>query len=142
MIAEYTKAEIDLMIASLIEDIKRSNKRYSCVIGIREGGINVSVLVARALCLPHHSVHISFYEPKHGTGGLVSDDGFKWREGCLVVDDLVDSGRTIEFFKSQFGPADVAVLFWCRDSEEPEYFVQVKPDMWVVFPWEKEDASD
>jgi len=131
------------MIASLIENIKSSGKQYSCVVGIREGGINVSVPVARALCLPHHSVHISFYDRQNAVGGLVSSDGFIWQQNCLVVDDLIDGGKTIECFKSNFGEADVAVLFWHETCHViPEYYVHVKPPSWVVFPWEIEECPN
>lgn len=139
----YDKSTIDSMIDLLINKIKSSGRQYSCVVGIREGGLNVSVPVARALCLPHHSVHISFYDRENAVGGLVSRDDFVWRENCLVVDDLIDDGKTIECFKCNFGEADVAVLFWHENCRViPEYYVSVKPPVWVKFPWEIEECQN
>lgn len=140
---KYTKTTIDSMIVSLIDKIKSSGRQYGCVVGIREGGLNVSIPVARALCLPHYSVHISFYDRKNAVGGLVSRDDFVWQKDCLVVDDLIDGGSTIECFKSSFGEADVAVLFWHDKCHViPEYYVHIKPPAWIVFPWEDKECQN
>ena len=48
----YSQEQIDKMIASLIKMVTMSRKK----VGIREGGLNVSIPVAKALNLPHYSV--------------------------------------------------------------------------------------
>lgn len=118
-----------------------SKKNYECVVGIANGGLNISVPLARKLDIPHFSVKISFYSSAVQTDlGLVIpdvDENFQWRPNSLLVDDLIDSGKTVDVFKSRFGPADVAVLLWNKQNKPiPDFFAEEKPKKWVVFPWE------
>jgi GTP cyclohydrolase I len=56
-------------------------------------------------------------------------------KGSLVVDDLIDSGKTLD----QYPNNDKAVLFVKNNNESKvDYYVEKKND-WIVFPWEKED---
>lgn len=59
---------------------------------------------------------------------------YEIQKNCLIIDDLIDSGRTLGEFEQ-----DKAVLF-VRHGKEKEinYFVE-HLDKWVVFPWEKEN---
>lgn len=60
----------------------------------------------------------------------------------LVVDDLVDSGKTLDFVLTllkQYAPdatIKTAVLFYKKSSIiKPDYYVEETAD-WIVFPWE------
>lgn len=57
-------------------------------------------------------------------------------EGCLVVDDIADSGETLKHFeKSGYR---MATLF-CKPGSEvkPEFYGEIfSSDAWIVFPWE------
>jgi len=134
----YTKPQIDDLIQRLLDKIVASGKKYDYVVGIRNGGIHVSVPLAKALGVPHKTVLISNYD----RSGIIERDDFIWKPNGLLVDDLIDSGLTISLFKSNFGSADVAVLLWKQNAsyyrQEPEFFAEVKPSEWVVFPWEVE----
>ena len=57
----------------------------------------------------------------------------------LIVDDLTDSGITLEKFKK----FDTAVLYYKpRSSVKPTYFVEQSPnDQWIVFPYERPDEE-
>lgn len=141
---------VDSLIKKLLDQIDSSGCEYTHVVGIREGGLNISLPIAKALNLPHHSLKISFYLPD-GTGSdtyycrqpVVESEGFSWREGGLLVDDLIDQGRTIDYFQNNFGKADVAVLFWNKMGDRfyrktPKYYGEEKPSGWIVFPWDIE----
>lgn len=128
-----SQSEIDEMIDSLIHQIKRGGKKYSKVVGIKNGGIHVSEKIAASLNLPHESVRISFYE-----GDFYEDyKSFNWCTNLLLVDDLIDRGRTCKHFYNTFGKVDTAVLLWRKESGIiPTYYARVKPQEWVVFTWE------
>jgi len=63
--------------------------------------------------------------------------------GCLMLDDLVDSGRTMEEWLYLFGDGvDFDALY--RKPTSPETPHRVQPttvDGWVVFPWERETSG-
>lgn len=65
----------------------------------------------------------------------------------LLVDDLCDSGRTMQAAVSvlkQFLPSEIktAALFVKKGSVfRPDYFVEERPaDKWINFPWEEKQA--
>ena len=120
------------MISNLILDIKKSQNKYDCVIGIMRGGLYISKPVANALNLPHKKIHISHYDNQC----VLEVDDVSEYKNPLVVDDLIDSGKTIDTYKSKFGNGDVAVLFWKESNQQPEFYIKEKPPGWVVFPWE------
>jgi xanthine phosphoribosyltransferase len=132
--------EIDVALDSLIHQIVKSDKQYKYVVGIRNGGTHISPQVAEVLHLPHKSVLISYYGESHQpcVEPEIGDD-FIWEPDGLIVDDLIDSGKTLDVFKSRFGPGDTAVIFWKEAYQPPpEYYVYKKPDCWITFPWEKQ----
>ena len=128
---KFTYAQIDEMIDNLVGQI---NKQYDQVVGIANGGLYISRKIASALNLPHQSVRISFYD--HAVPIIEYNSGPI--KNCLVVDDLIDGGKTVNKFEEIFGTEnDVAVLFWNIKSRKPNYYVQEKPDgVWITFPWE------
>ncbi len=80
------------------------------VYGVPQGGAVPAVMVARTLGLPI----------------LDSPD-----DGCLVVDDLVDSGATAERFQGHFD-----ALYRKPHSPHEKAPAARELDGWAVFPWE------
>jgi hypothetical protein len=62
--------------------------------------------------------------------------------GCLIVDDLIDSGRTMARVANGSGAAGVAALY--RKAWSPTLPMDPAPvdvgHAWVVFPWEIEET--
>jgi hypoxanthine phosphoribosyltransferase len=128
------------MITGLIERIKWSGKVYNKVVGIRQGGIYVSLPIAHALRLPHEEVIISRYDDtSKRLEPLVQNvtfSGSPVAEKILVVDDIVDEGDTLRLFSEHFSnDYDVATLFTTKPNTT-EFYMALKQDKWIVFPWE------
>lgn len=93
--------------------------RVSSVYGIPQGGAPLAVMVANYLSIP------IIEEPKIGLD-------------CLIVDDLIDSGKTMrKYFK------DFRVDAAFRKSHSPKHYAPyVKTiDDWLSFPWEKNNGE-
>jgi GTP cyclohydrolase I len=93
--------------------------RCDNVYGIPQGGAPLAVMVAYILGVPLAQ------EPKIGMN-------------TLVVDDLVDSGKTL---KRYFGKHHVDAAF--RKSHSPTHYAPDATciDDWLSFPWEKNDGA-
>ena len=51
----------------------------------------------------------------------------------MVVDDIADSGLTLEKFQNRL----IATLYYNEKSAViPKFWVFKKTDKWIVFPWE------
>lgn len=61
-------------------------------------------------------------------------------EGWLVVDDLVDSGRTFELLRKIMPKAHFATIY-AKPNGKPmveTFITEVSQDTWIYFPWDIE----
>lgn len=61
-------------------------------------------------------------------------------EGVLVVDDLVDSGRTGRIIREKMPKAYFVTMYAKPQGQEvvDDFVVSVDQDTWILFPWEAE----
>ena len=58
--------------------------------------------------------------------------------GILIVDDLVDTGRTLELVRRLYPRAHFATVY-AKPSGRPmvdTYITEVSQDTWIFFPWD------
>ncbi len=135
--------EASLKLAS---EIAREGLEIDLIVGILRGGYIVARILGDILGTENIGVvEVKFYkgieeraERPIITQPLTADVKGK---NILVVDDVVDSGRTLEIVTEQVrlrGARSVrtAVLFYKPKSIiRPDFFAQETSE-WVVFPWE------
>lgn len=59
--------------------------------------------------------------------------------GCLVIDDICDSGKTLLHIRESYGDSvKIATMYFVDGAlVVPDIWARKKaPDVWVVFPWE------
>jgi hypoxanthine phosphoribosyltransferase len=95
-------------------------EKYKAVHPIPSGGIAIGTIISQMLDLPMISVE----EYKQ----------YKNKKEVLVVDDLVDSGKTLLRYKE----SDCAVLYKKPHSPKPTYHLKDIGSNWVIFPHEKD----
>jgi hypoxanthine phosphoribosyltransferase len=135
--------EASLKLAS---EIARERLEIDLIVGILRGGYIIARILGDMLGTENIGVvEVKFYkgieeraERPIITQPLTADVKGK---NVLVVDDVVDSGRTLEIVTEQVrlrGARSVrtAVLFYKPKSIiRPDFFAQETSE-WVVFPWE------
>jgi GTP cyclohydrolase IA len=99
------------------EMITASDKSYDRVFGVPAGGILSAYIISTMLKVP-----------------LVGKDGID--ERTLIVDDLIDSGRTLKDFLQ-----DTAVLYRKPHSPKTTYFLK-EVEGWVILPHDKETGIE
>jgi xanthine phosphoribosyltransferase len=58
--------------------------------------------------------------------------------GILIVDDLVDTGKTLELVRKMYPKAHFATVY-AKPSGKPmvdSYITEVSQDTWIFFPWD------
>jgi xanthine phosphoribosyltransferase len=58
--------------------------------------------------------------------------------GILIIDDLVDSGKTIEVVREKMPKAHYATIY-SKPMGRPQvdtYITEVSQDTWIFFPWD------
>ena len=136
-------------IESITDQIFKSGKFYDYLVGVVRGGAIPAVCLSHRLGIPMKTVSWSTFhgdQMKESAWDIAEDiaDGKK----ILVVDDILDSGRTIrellEDWETTRDKIDVAVLIYNTDQEhKPDYcgrkIDKSKDPSWVTFWWEKEE---
>ena len=58
--------------------------------------------------------------------------------GILIVDDLVDSGKTLEVVRKMYPKAHFATVY-AKPKGRPQvdtFITEVSQDTWIFFPWD------
>jgi hypoxanthine phosphoribosyltransferase len=111
----YTWTQFGGDIQKLAKLIKKSKKSFDIVYGPKRGALPTAV------CLSHTLNFKFLTRPRN--------------KKTLVVDDIIDTGKTLEkFYKQGYF---IAAIFYHRQSYfEPNIWLREKKSSWIVFPWE------
>lgn len=145
-----TQKEFQVLNQQLIDKLNGYEAQFDFILGIRNGGLNVSTPLSIKFDKPHHSIRISFYDQEQRLlrpriDDLPKMDWLKSQKNFLWVDDIIDSGSTLRWFINYTGlkpkkDFDVATIHWCKENSpdlEPSFYVEVKDkNDWIVYPWE------
>ena len=119
-----------------------SMEYFKGIIAITRGGMVPAAIIARELDIHLvETICISSYDwqDKKGEAEVlktVQDDGLGW----LLVDDLVDTGRTAKLVKQLVPKAHFATIY-AKPAGRPlvdTFITEVSQDTWILFPWDSE----
>ena len=97
------------------------------VYGLPRGGLPIAVSLSHRLELP---ILMNYYDRKVVTNKKI-----------LVVDDIADTGQTLEDFDNEHNI--ICTFHYHKQSlVRPNYYVEEKGDDWIVYPWETIDSEE
>lgn len=115
---------------------------FTGLVAITRGGLVPAAIIARELNIHLvDTICVSSYDwqDKKGDAEVLknfSGDG----EGWLLVDDLVDTGRTAKIVKEMIPKAHFATIY-AKPAGRPlvdTFITEVSQDTWILFPWDTE----
>jgi xanthine phosphoribosyltransferase len=116
---------------------------WKAVVAITRGGMAPAMIVARELDIRTvDTISVKSYDHQDQTNAKVlkapdtkiMGDG----TGILVVDDLVDTGKTLELVRKMYPKAHFATVY-AKPSGRPmvdTFITEVSQDTWIFFPWD------
>lgn len=110
---QLTWSQFDLAVKEITS--RFASHSFIGVYGVPRGGVCFAVALSHSLSLPWLT------EPK---------------DGCLVVDDVYETGQTLRAIREK---VDATFVVW-MSKYSPEWWntaTTVSPDQWLVFPWEE-----
>jgi xanthine phosphoribosyltransferase len=114
---------------------------FEACVAITRGGLVPAAIVARELEVRLiDTVCIASYDDRdQGQINIlkgVAGDGAGW----LIIDDLVDTGRTAKAVRDMLPKAHFATVY-AKPAGRPlvdTYITEVSQDTWILFPWDIE----
>ena len=115
---------------------------FKGIIAITRGGMVPAAIIARELDIHLiDTICISSYDwkDKKGEPDILKNfegDG----EGWLLIDDLVDTGRTAQLVKQLIPKAHFATVYAKPAGRGlvDSFVTEVSQDTWILFPWDTE----
>ena len=116
---------------------------WRAVVAITRGGMAPAMIIARELDIRIvDTISVKSYnyqsqsEPKiiKTPDDLVVQDG----TGILIIDDLVDTGKTLELVRGLMPKAHVATVYAkpMGRAQVDTFITEVSQDTWIFFPWD------
>ncbi|WP_374272552.1 xanthine phosphoribosyltransferase [Paenirhodobacter enshiensis] len=116
---------------------------WKAIVAITRGGLVPAAIIARELNIRViDTISVKGYNHQTQHPPMVikapQDDLMGDGEGILVVDDLVDSGRTLELVRHLYPKAHFATVYAKpRGRVQVDTFItEVSQDTWIFFPWD------
>ncbi|MEQ8368350.1 MAG: xanthine phosphoribosyltransferase [Roseicyclus sp.] len=116
---------------------------WKAVVAITRGGMAPAMIIARELDIrlvdtisvkSYHHQNQGEPEVLNQPDAAMMGDG----DGILVIDDLVDSGKTLEVVRALYPKAHFATVY-AKPKGEPmvdTFITGVSQDTWIFFPWD------
>lgn len=116
---------------------------WRAVVAITRGGMAPAMIIARELDIRVvDTISVKSYDHQSQNeakiiktpDASVIGDG----TGILVIDDLVDTGKTIEVVRKSMPKAHVATIYAkpMGRQQVDSFITEVSQDTWIFFPWD------
>jgi len=116
---------------------------WRAIVAVTRGGMAPAMIVARELDIRTvDTISVKSYDHQEQSEAKVlkspnaklMGDG----KGILIIDDLVDTGRTLEVVRALYPEAHFATVY-AKPSGRPvvqTFITEVSQDTWIFFPWD------
>ncbi|PCI05422.1 MAG: xanthine phosphoribosyltransferase [Hyphomicrobiales bacterium] len=135
-------------LAWRLAGISDANGEWKAIVSITRGGLVPAAIIARELGIRNiETICIASYHDYKDQGdlhvikgiseGVIKASGGKGA-GILVIDDLVDTGKTAKIVREILPEAHIATVY-AKPLGEPiadTYVTEVSQDTWIYFPWD------
>ncbi len=116
---------------------------WRAVVAITRGGMAPAMIVARELDIRTvDTISVKSYDHQSQLDAIVlkspDKDMMGDGTGILIVDDLVDTGKTLEVVRALYPKAHFATVY-AKPQGEPmvdTFITGVSQDTWIFFPWD------
>ena len=116
---------------------------WRAIVAITRGGMAPAMIVARELDIRTvDTISVKSYDNQNQAEASVLKSPDKELmgdgTGILILDDLVDSGKTLELVRALYPNAHYATVY-AKPKGEPmvdTFITGVSQDTWIFFPWD------
>lgn len=119
------------------------NGAWKAIVAITRGGMAPAMIIARELDVRTvDTISVKSYSHQEQSeavvlkapdAGIIGDG-----TGILIIDDLVDTGRTLKVVRDLYPNAHFATVYAKPEGREmvDTFITEVSQDTWIFFPWD------
>lgn len=122
-----TYHDIDVLTQRIYDTLKKEKRIPKSVFGIPRGGVLPAYILAQKF-------NAKFVENPN--------EGLIHNAPVLIVDDILDSGRTMNKYRGTDGVIRAVLLSKRKDLIDCLVAEHIEPGVWVNFPWEMNDGEE
>ena len=128
--------DIENLVKKTVLKIKKNNKKYDLIIGIKNGGIIPAILISRELDI-NDIEFITIRKNKIFKFNKFHKD----KKYLLIIDEIYDTGKTFsivnDYFKRfEYDYACLISRYRIPDNNKIVTGKVLNHKRWIVFPWE------
>ena len=116
---------------------------WSAVVAITRGGMVPAMIIARELDIRVvETISVKSYDHQSQSAAKIlkapNKDLMGNGKGILIIDDLVDSGKTMQLVREMFPKAHYASVYAKPNGRKivDTFITEVSQDTWIFFPWD------
>ena len=132
--------EIQTLCTGLAAEILQRGLPHERVLAVTRGGLFPAGLLARELDIRRiETVGVVAYDDQQaGAARLVKTAAAEFLENTIIIDDLADTGTTIDFLRPLTRNCTFATVFVKPEGRNRvDLFAREVPqDSWIRFPWD------
>ncbi len=117
------------------------DQKWKGIVAVTRGGLVPAAIIARELDIRYiDTVCITSYDGKEQRDANVLKKIDSDGEGLLIIDDLVDTGKTGRVVREMLPKAFFATVY-AKPEGKPivdAYVTEVSQNTWILFPWDSE----
>lgn len=128
---------------ALTHELLALDKKWDGIIAITRGGMIPAGIIARELGIRVvDTISVRTYSHKEISEPVILNDVTATKDGenYLLIDDLVDTGKTAKFVRERLPNAYFATIY-AKPEGLPlvdNFITEVPQDTWIYFPWDLE----
>ena len=144
-VKKFSFDEINMLARTMSKRAKQHGG-FTHVVGIARGGLFPATILSYSLEIPLLTCNVSSYNDKEKNELKIQSDlkltGIPKSSKLLVIDDICDTGETIDWISQKLTLASINFEVGCIFTKKKHigkirFFGSVVPDdKWIVFPWE------
>ena len=120
-----------------------ANCEWRALVAVARGGMAPAMIIARELDIRTvDTIAVKSYDHQNQVEAEIlkfpDKDIVGDGDGILIVDDLVDTGRTLEIVRKFYPKAHFATVY-AKPMGRPlvnTFITEVSQDTWIYFPWD------
>lgn len=137
--------ESKLLANKIMQKYPDYTTRFKGIVGVARGGLIIATYISHYLNIKNvRAMSLSSYSDDNIARDIRINHIFRDSKQWIIIDELVDSGTTLEKIR-EYHPNSVYAVLHAKPNGKHVvdiYAKEMRQDQWIVYPWEVDNTID